>query len=150
MGKTIAIGNDHSGVRLKEEICSFLKKQGYEVVNQGTNSEASIDYPDIAHSVVKAITDERADLGILICGSGQGVAISANRFKNIRAAISWNTDIAELARKHNNSNVLCLPARFLELDEAILIVKIFLNTKFEKGRHLTRIEKIEKIRFCMP
>ena len=150
MGQTIAIGNDHSGVKLKEEICSFLKKQDFEVTNYGTNSEASIDYTDIAHSVVKSITSEHAGLGILICGSGQGVAISANRFKNIRAAISWNTDIAELARKHNNSNLLCLPARFLEIDEALQIVKTFLNTKFEKGRHLNRIEKIEKSIFCMP
>jgi len=113
MKKKIAIGNDHIGVKLKHKICQILHENAHAVTNYGTDSEASVDYPDIAHLVANSVTGSNSDLGILICGSGQGVAISANRHKNVRAAISWNSDIAELARKHNNSNVLCLPARFL-------------------------------------
>jgi ribose 5-phosphate isomerase B len=105
MKKKIAIGNDHSRVEMKSAICQFLNVNGYAVTNYGTDSEASVDYPDIAHLVANSVTGSNADLGILICGSGQGVAISANKHKNIRAAISWKTEIAELARKHNNIKI---------------------------------------------
>jgi ribose 5-phosphate isomerase B len=141
--KKIAIGNDHSGVNLKHKICQFLNENGYVVTNFGTDSEASFDYPDVAHLVANSVISSNFDLGILICGSGQGVAITANRHKNVRAVIAWKPEIAELSRKHNNSNVLCLPARFLSGKEALKIVEIFLNTEFEQGRHLNRIEKIE-------
>ena len=148
MTKKIAIGNDHSGVNLKHKICQFLNENGYVVTNFGTDSEASVDYPDIAHLVANSVISLNFDLGILICGSGQGVAITANRHKYVRAVIAWKPEIAELSRKHNNSNLLCLPARFLSGKEALQIVEIFLNTEFEQGRHLNRIEKIEAGVLC--
>ena len=143
MKKQVAIGNDHTGITLKNEICKSLQVKGYLTTNYGTNIESPVDYPDVAHPVADSVNSGKVDFGILICGSGQGVAIVANKHKNVRATVCWNKDIAVLARKHNDSNIICLPARFLGIDEALSIVEIFFDTEFEEGRHLKRIEKIE-------
>jgi len=142
MKKKIAIGNDHAGTMLKLKIFTFLESKGYLMNNCGTDSDQSVDYPDYAHPVAKLVQQQEADLGILICGSAQGVSITANKHNDIRAAVCWNQKIAELARQHNNANVLCLPARFLSIEAAIEIVEVFLVTGFEGGRHQTRIDKI--------
>jgi ribose 5-phosphate isomerase B len=138
----IAIGNDHAGTELKKEIIPFLEEMGYEVINFGTNSTDSVDYPDYVHPVVNCVENNEVESAILICGSAQGVAITANKYPNIRAAVCWKTEIASLARKHNNANILCLPARFISEKTANSIVLIFLQTEFEGGRHIKRIEKI--------
>lgn len=138
----IAIGNDHSGVVLKEAMIYFLKMKGFEILNFGTDSGDSVDYPDYVHPLVHSVQNKEVDYGILICGSGQGVAMTANKHQEIRAAVCWNPMIAELARKHNNSNVLCLPARFLAVTTAYDIANKFLRTAFEGGRHQTRVEKM--------
>lgn len=124
------------------KIFVFLKGEGYEVINFGIDSEESVDYPDYVLPVVNALANEEVEIGILICGSAQGVSMTANKNKKIRAAICWETEIASLLRKHNNANVLCLPARFVFEEMAMDIIQIFLETKFEGGRHLGRIEKI--------
>ena len=136
----IAIGADHAGFELKEALTKFLKK--YEIRDFGTYSSGSVDYPDFAHPVSSAVENKEFDLGILICGSGNGIAITANKHQGIRAAICWNTELASLARKHNNANILCLPARFISVKEAQEITEIFLTTDFEGGRHQTRVNKI--------
>jgi ribose 5-phosphate isomerase B len=138
----IAIGNDHAGTELKKEIKTFLEEMGYEVINFGTDSIKSVDYPDYVHPVTNCVQNNEVESAILICGSAQGVAIAANKYPNIRAAVCWETEIASLARKHNNANVLCLPARFISKKKANSIVLIFLQTEFEGGRHQKRIEKI--------
>lgn len=138
----IAIGNDHAGVELKEALIYFLEMKGFEILNFGTNTGDSVDYPDYVHPLVHSVQNKEVDYGILICGSGQGVAMTANKHQNIRAAVCWNPMIAELARKHNNSNVLCLPARFLAVTTAYDIANKFLRTAFEGGRHQTRVEKM--------
>ena len=138
----IAIGNDHAGPNYKFEIIKFLKSKNISVVNYGTNSETSVDYPDFVHPVAKAVNDEEADLGILVCGSGNGVCMTANKYKNVRAGLCWNEEIVELIKLHNNANILCIPARYITLEEAVKFVEIFLNTKFEGGRHQSRIDKI--------
>lgn len=140
--KKIAIGNDHAGTRMKQEIIQFLEDCGYEVTNYGTDLEDSVDYPDYVFPVINALENNEVDFGILLCGSAQGVAITANKFKNIRAAVCWETEIATLARKHNDANVLCLPARFVTEKKANTISLIFLHTAFEGGRHLRRLQKI--------
>lgn len=140
--KKIAIGNDHAGTELKKQLKSFLEEYGYELTNYGTDSNDSVDYPDYVHPVTKAVENNEADFGILICGSAQGVAITANKHKNIRAAVCWESEISSLARKHNNANVLCLPARFVSEKEANTITLIFLQTEFEGGRHLKRVQKM--------
>jgi ribose 5-phosphate isomerase B len=138
----IAIANDHAGTELKIELKVFLENIGYELINFGTDSDNSVDYPDYVHPVAQAVEQEEANFGILICGSAQGVAITANKHKNIRAAVCWESEIASLARKHNNANVLCLPARFLSEKNANQIALVFLQTGFEGGRHQKRLEKI--------
>ena len=138
----ISIGGDHAGFQYKKEIIKFLKDAGHEVKDFGPNSEDSVDYPDFAHPVAGGVDKKEFDRGILICGSGNGVAITANKYKGVRAALCWGTELAKLARQHNDANVLCLPARFVSLDEAKASVDIFLNTAFEGGRHSTRVEKI--------
>lgn len=138
----VAIANDHAGTELKAELKTFLENFDYELINYGTDSDTSVDYPDYVHPVAQAIENEKANFGILICGSAQGVAITANKHKNIRAAVCWETEIASLARKHNDANVLCLPARFLSEKNANQIALVFLQTKFEGGRHQKRVEKI--------
>ncbi len=136
----IAIGADHAGFELKETLSSSLKE--HELKDFGTYSAASVDYPDFAHPVAFAVENKEFDLGILICGSGNGIAITANKHQGIRAAICWNTELASLARKHNNANILCLPARFISIKEAQEITNTFLNTEFEGGRHANRVDKI--------
>jgi len=141
----IAIGSDHAGFLLKEYIRQQLSQQGYDFHDFGTFSESSVDYPDLAHPLAKAVESGKYRSGILICGSGNGVAIVANKYKGIRAAICWNPEITSLARKHNDANIIVLPARFISPEEALQFVLTFLNTAFEGGRHLTRVEKIADI-----
>lgn len=139
-GLKIAIGSDHAGFDYKQLITEGLELK--ELKDFGTYSATSVDYPDFAHPVASAVESGEFDLGILICGSANGVAITANKHEGIRAAICWNEELAALARQHNNANIVCIPARFISLDEAKKIVKIFLNTPFEGGRHATRVNKI--------
>lgn len=136
----IAIGSDHAGYELKE----FLKEklEGIEFIDVGTKSEESCDYPDYAHPVAEKVENKSVDFGILICGSGNGISMAANKHKGIRAALSWKKEIAELARRHNNANIVSLPARYISKEEALEIVKTFLKTPFEGGRHQRRVEKI--------
>lgn len=136
----IAVGADHAGFELKEALKPVLNDA--EVKDFGTYSSASVDYPDFAHPVAFAVEKGEYDLGILICGSGNGIAITANKHQGIRAAICWNKELAALARKHNNANILCLPARFISIKEAQEITTTFLNTDFEGGRHANRVNKI--------
>ena len=137
---TIAIGSDHAGFEYKELVKEFLKE--YEVKDFGTYSAASADYPDFAHAVASAVEQGAYTKGILICGSANGVAITANKHQGIRAAICWTKEIAELARLHNDANVLCIPARFISTEETMAIVTTFIDTEFEGGRHATRVGKI--------
>ena len=141
--KTIAIGNDHAGTKLKFVVKEFLEELGFKIVNYGTDSDESVDYPDYVHPVAQCLKKKDAEYGILICGSAQGVSMAANKFKDIRAAVCWDSEIASLARKHNDANVLCLPARFLTDQVANQMALVFLQSKFDGGRHLERIEKIK-------
>jgi ribose 5-phosphate isomerase B len=139
---TIAIGNDHAGTQYKFEIVKLLKKKGYKVLNFGTDTDESMDYPDAIHPVANAVESGEADFGITICGSGNGAQMAANKHQGIRAALCWNNELVVLARQHNNANVLSIPARFISLQQALGFVDIFLTTEFEGGRHQTRIDKI--------
>ncbi len=138
----IAIGSDHAGFEAKSIIIEYLKSKNIEYKDFGTYSTESVDYPDIAHAVAKAVENKEFTIGILICGSGQGVNITANKYAKIRSALCWNTEIASLSRQHNDANILALPGRFLKKNELLDIVDIFLNTSFEGGRHLNRVNKI--------
>lgn len=138
----IAIGGDHAGFAYKQEIITLLTQAGYDVKDFGPFSDASVDYPDFAHPLANAVEQGEANFGILICGSGNGVAITANKHQGIRAALCWLDELGALARQHNNANVLCLPARFISLDLAKQITQTFLNTPFEGGRHENRVQKI--------
>jgi ribose 5-phosphate isomerase B len=144
MSKKIALGGDHAGYTYKKEIIADLQSKGYEVKDFGPFSEASVDYPDFVHPLAKAVENKEFDFGILICGSGNGVAITANKYKDIRAALCWTNDLAALARQHNDANILCLPARFIGIDDAKTFVHTFIETPFEGGRHQNRVEKINK------
>jgi ribose 5-phosphate isomerase B len=137
---SIAIGADHAGFEYKELLKDFLKE--FDLKDFGTDSAESTDYPDFAHPVASAVENADTTLGILVCGSANGVAITANKHQGVRAAICWNEEIAELARKHNNANVLCIPARFISTDLAKAITQKFIDTEFEGGRHATRVGKI--------
>ena len=139
----ISIGNDHAGTKYKLELLSYLTEKGHTIINHGTDDENSMDYPDTIHPVANDVSNKKADIGIIICGSGNGANMTANKHKNIRSALCWNSEIASLARQHNNANILSLPARFISLDEAKEIVNLFLSTSFEGGRHQRRIEKID-------
>lgn len=139
----ILIGSDHAGFDLKHQLKDHLRTLGHTVTDKGTHVKDSVDYPDYAHAVAAGVLVEPEGLGILICGSGNGVNISANRHKGVRSALAWTPEIAALAREHNNANVLALPARFITVEEAKAIVDAFLATKFEGGRHQRRVEKIE-------
>lgn len=139
----IALGADHAGYASKLEICSLLLNFGHTVVDFGTNSLDSMDYPDVAHPLSNSVANNESDFGILICGSANGMAMTANKNKDIRAAICWDVEIAALARKHNNANILCLPARFISNELASQIVETFLTTAFEFGRHELRVNKIQ-------
>ena len=140
--KVIAIGGDHAGYQYKSKIIGKLKEDGFEVIDFGPGSEASVDYPDFAHPLSEYVANDKAHLGILICGSGNGVAITANKHQQIRAALCWNKELAALSRQHNNANVLCLPARFISYELAEEIVDTFMETGFEGGRHGVRVGKI--------
>ncbi len=142
MKQKIAIGSDHAGYEMKEGIKTLLQKQGFEIADFGTNSTESTDYPDFAHPVASAVEKGEKEFGILICGSANGVAMTANKHQGIRAAICWNEELASLARQHNNANILCLPARFIKMELAEKIVDQFLKVSFEGGRHLRRVDKI--------
>lgn len=139
---SLAIGADHAGYNCKQNLLAWLSFQGYSLRDFGTNSANSVDYPDFAHPVALAVEEAEAHLGILICGSGNGVAMAANKHPNIRAALCWNEETAALARQHNHANVLCLGARLLEDTLIEKIVHTFLTTKPEVGRHLRRVQKI--------
>src|SRR6218665_2602101 len=138
----IAIGSDHAGFEYKEAIKGWLEKKGIAYKDFGTHSTESADYPDFAHPVANAVESKEFDSGILICGSANGVAITANKHQGIRAAICWTEEIASLARLHNNANIVCLPARFVSIDTAEKIADTFLTTAFEGGRHAKRVDKI--------
>lgn len=138
----IAIGNDHAGFELKEKIKALLTSKGFDIEDFGAFSTTSVDYPDFAHPTAEAVEKGDADLGILLCGSGNGIAMTANKHQGIRAAICWQTDLAVLAREHNDANVLVLPARFVSEDLGLEIVTAFLSASFEGGRHKRRVNKI--------
>lgn len=138
----VAIGADHAGVAYKSKLIDYLKGKGFEVENHGTDSEDSVDYPDFAHPVAESVESGKTELGVLICGSANGVAMAANKHQGIRAAICWNEELAALAKQHNNANVLCLPARFIAYELAEKITDSFFETTFEGGRHERRVNKI--------
>ena len=138
----IAIGSDHAGFNYKEAIKDHIQQTGHDVDDLGTFTEASCDYPDYAHAVANAVEEGKADFGVLVCGSANGVAITANKHAGIRAAICWEKEIAILARAHNNANIICIPARFVSTDATFEMVDTFLSTPFEGGRHQTRVGKI--------
>ena len=140
--KPIAIGCDHAGFDTKEELISFLEGEIMLFKDFGTYSRDSVDYPDFAHPVAAAVENGEAAFGILLCGSANGVAITANKHQGVRAAICWGEELAELARKHNDANVLCIPARFVSEGDAEKMLDIFMNTAFEGGRHSQRVDKI--------
>ena len=138
----ISIVNDHAGTEYKLAIVGLLKSMGIEVINHGTDGTDSVDYPDFIHPVATDVENKKADSGIIICGSGNGASMTANKHQGVRAALCWNKEIVELAREHNDANILSLPARFISLNQALDMVKTFLNTNFEGGRHERRVEKI--------
>lgn len=142
--KKIGIASDHAGYQMKEYIKEFLTKQGYEVKDFGTHSTESMDYPDVAHPLALAIESGEIPMGIALCGSGNGISMTLNKHKGVRAALCWNTELAALARQHNDANVLSLPARFISNEQAKEIVESYLSAKFEGGRHLRRVEKISR------
>lgn len=138
----IAIGNDHAGTTYKIAIIGYLEQNGHTVINHGTDALDSVDYPDFVHPVATQVENKQADLGIVICGSGNGVAITANKHQGIRCALCWTKEIATLARQHNDANMLSIPARYTSKEQAIAIVETFLSTVFEGGRHQSRVDKI--------
>lgn len=138
----IAIGNDHAGTTYKKAIVSHLESKGYQITNLGTNAEESVDYPDFAHQVSSQVNDNKVDLGILLCGTGNGVAITANKYPKVRAGLAWTKEIAAIVKLHNNANILVIPARFTALQQVLEMVDTFLETEFEGGRHQRRIDKI--------
>lgn len=138
----ISIGNDHAGPEYKKAIVEYLEDKGYTVTNHGTDTFESVDYPDFVHPVAKDIESGAADLGIVICGSGNGVAITVNKHQGVRAALCWTKEIAALARQHNDANIISIPARFTAIQQAVEMVDTFLNTKFEGGRHQQRVDKM--------
>ncbi|MHA6248541.1 ribose 5-phosphate isomerase B [Pontibacter sp. CAU 1760] len=142
MSLNIAIGGDHAGFTYKKMLKDVLQEMGHVIEDFGPHSDSSVDYPDHVHPLAKAVVNKAADLGILICGSGNGVAITANKHRGVRAALCWLPEIAKLAREHNDANILCIPARFVSEEAAREMVRVFLTTDFEGGRHQTRVNKI--------
>lgn len=142
--KSVALGSDHAGFTQKEALKTHLEKEGYTVRDFGTYSADPVDYPDYVHPLAKAVEDGEFAMGILLCGSGNGVCMSANKHQGIRAALAWSGEITALARKHNNANILCLPSRFISDAQALHFSDIFLTTDFEGGRHTRRVEKISE------
>jgi ribose 5-phosphate isomerase B len=138
----IAIGGDHAGFEYKQKLISFLNEAGFNVTDFGPYNAESCDYPDFAHPVSASVATETNTFGILICGSGNGVCMTANKHKDIRAALCWNTELASLARQHNDANIICIPSRFVDYELAQEMVEVFLNTPFEGGRHQRRVDKV--------
>lgn len=143
MAEHITIGSDHAGIDLKHRIKDHLRSKGFDITDKGTHVKDSVDYPDYAHAVAKAVVSSNGECGIVICGSGNGVNITANKHAGIRSALAWTPEVAALARQHNNANILALPARFITDEQAMAIVDAFLGATFEGGRHQRRIELIE-------
>jgi len=139
---TIAIGNDHAGTEYKNAIVNYLKSKGITVINHGTDTNDSVDYPDFIHPVAKDVESNKAEFGIIICGSGNGANMTANKHQDIRSALCWNKEIVALARQHNNANILSIPARYTAQQQVIEMVDVFLTTTFEGGRHANRVSKI--------
>jgi ribose 5-phosphate isomerase B len=142
MIQTIAIGCDHAGYIYKDVIVALLQERGIQVLNFGADSAESVDYPDFAHPVAEAVEQGKAQMGILLCGTGNGVAMTANKHRGIRAALCWTEEVARLVRQHNDANVLAIPARFVNETLALAMVEIFIETPFEGGRHERRVRKI--------
>ena len=140
--KTIAIGADHAGFEYKSTLRDWLTAKGYHITDHGTYAPESVDYPDYAHPLAMQVESREASFGILLCGSANGVCMTANKHKDIRAALCWQTDVARLARQHNNANVICIPARFVSIHLAMEMIEVFMHTVFEGGRHQKRVEKI--------
>jgi len=138
----IAIGNDHAGPDYKKAIIDLLTSKDILVNNYGTDTFDSVDYPDFIHPVAEDVANNRVDLGIIICGSGNGAAMTANKHQKVRAALCWTKELTKLARLHNDANILSIPARFTSIPQAVAMVEIFLDTKFEGGRHQNRVDKI--------
>ena len=138
----IVIGNDHAGTEYKQALVELIEQMGHSVQNYGTDDNASVDYPDHVQPVAKDVASGIANYGVLICGSGNGVCMTANKYQNVRAALCWSDEIAVLGRSHNDANIICIPARFVSLDEAKLMVTKFINEPFEGGRHQNRVNKI--------
>nr|WP_294937606.1 ribose 5-phosphate isomerase B [uncultured Flavobacterium sp.] len=138
----ISIGNDHAGPEYKIAIVKHLEEKGHTVTNHGTDTTDSVDYPDFGHAVANDVQKGKADFGIIICGSGNGIAMSANKHEGVRAALCWINEIAALARQHNDANVISIPARYTNIKQAVEMVDTFLTTEFEGGRHATRVNKI--------
>ena len=140
----VSIGNDHAGTDYKLKITEYLEKKKFKIKNHGTNKEESVDYPDFIHPVAEDVATGQSDFGIIICGSGNGASMSANKHKGIRSALCWNNEICKLAREHNDANILSLPARYVTIKEAFEMIETFIQTPFEGGRHQIRVEKINK------
>lgn len=145
MSISISIGSDHAGFELKKQIIDYLKNKSFIVIDKGCFSEERADYPDFAHHTAESVITKESEFGILMCGSGNGINMTANKHKGIRAALCWTSEIAAMARQHNDANVLVLPARYITISEALKCVDVFLTEKFEGGRHQERIEKIELV-----
>ncbi|MBQ0768176.1 MAG: ribose 5-phosphate isomerase B [Bizionia sp.] len=139
---TISIGNDHAGTEYKFAVIKHLEAKGYTITNYGTDANDSVDYPDFVHPVAQDVNNKTVDFGILICGSANGVAITANKYQNVRAGICWINEITALTRQHNNANVMCIPARYTAIQQVLTMVDTFLETAFEGGRHQNRVDKI--------
>jgi ribose 5-phosphate isomerase B len=138
----IAIGNDHAGPEYKKAIVAMLQSKGYEVTNYGTDTFDSVDFPDFGHPVALDVSEGKVNFGIVICGSGNGIAMTANKHQKVRAALCWTKEIAALARQHNDANIISIPARFTSIAQAVDMIDTFLNTDFEGGRHTNRVNKI--------
>jgi ribose 5-phosphate isomerase B len=143
--KKIAVGSDHAGFEAKERAKQALASLGAEIVDEGTNSSESVDYPDFGAAVGRAVARGEVERGVLICGSGIGISIAANKIAGVRAAVCWNEETAKLARQHNDANVLCIGARFIEADLAARMIRIFMETNFDGGRHQQRVDKLTKL-----
>ncbi len=142
MSLIIAIGADHAGFQLKTAVAEHLRAKGYTIQDFGAHSEDSVDYPDFAHPVAEAVENGKANFGVLICGSANGISMAANKHRGVRAAVCWNREVAKLARQHNDANILSLPARFISNEEALACADVFMETPFEGGRHGKRVDKI--------
>jgi ribose 5-phosphate isomerase B len=138
----IAIGSDHAGFEYKKKLIQWLQEQGFEILDMGVHQNNSSDYPDFAHPVASAVEKQESAFGILLCGSANGVCMTANKHQGIRAALCWETEVAKLTRQHNNANIICIPARFVAFEYARQMVELFMETQFEGGRHQVRVDKI--------